>query len=99
VYLSGQIPLDPATGQVVEGDISMQTARVLDNITAVLRASGSSLEQVLKTTIYLRNLSDFPTVNEVYARYFPQNAPARATIEAAKLPRDVHVEIDAIAAY
>jgi 2-iminobutanoate/2-iminopropanoate deaminase len=99
VYLSGQIPLDPATGQIVEGDVLAQTARVLENIGAVLHASGSSLEHVLKTTVYLRNLSDFPRVNEVYARYFPENAPARSTIEAARLPRDVQIEIDAIAAY
>jgi 2-iminobutanoate/2-iminopropanoate deaminase len=97
VFLSGQIPLDPSTGQLVDGDISVQTARVLDNIAAVLAASGSSLDRVLKTTVFVKNLADFPKMNEVYSRYFPANAPARSTVEAARLPRDVQVEIDCIA--
>ncbi len=97
VFLSGQIPLDPATNQLVEGDVARQTARVLDNIQAVLEASGSSLERVLKTTVYLKDMSDFPRMNEVYGRYFPSNPPARATVEVSRLPRDVRVEIDAIA--
>ena len=97
VFLSGQIPLDPATGSLVPGGIIEQTTRVLDNIQAVLSASGARLENVVKTTVYLKDLSQFTTMNEVYARYFPQNAPARSTIEAARLPRDVLVEIDAIA--
>jgi 2-iminobutanoate/2-iminopropanoate deaminase len=96
-YLSGQIPLDPATNQIVEGDIAVQTERVLENLKAVLEASGSSLAQVLKTTVYLKDMGEFPRMNEVYARYFPENPPARATVEVARLPRDVRIEIDAIA--
>lgn len=96
-YLSGQIPLDPATGQIVEGDIAAQTARVLDNLRAVLEASGSGLGKVLKTTVYLQDMTEFPKMNEVYARYFAENPPARSTVQAARLPRDVKVEIDAIA--
>ncbi len=98
VFLSGQIPLDPATGALVAGGIAEQTARVLENVKAVLAAAGSSLEQVVKTTVYLKDLSQFAAMNEVFARYFPQDPPARAAIEAARLPRDVLVEIDAIAA-
>ena len=97
-YLSGQIPLDPATGQMVEGDIAVQTERVLENLKAVLEACGSSLGQVLKTTVFLKDMGEFPKMNEVYARYFGENPPARATVEAARLPRDVRVEIEAIAA-
>lgn len=96
-FLSGQIPLDPATGQIVEGDIAAQTERVLENLQAVLAACGSSLAQVLKTTVYLKDMAEFPRINEVYARYFPEDPPARATVEVARLPRDVRVEIDAIA--
>ncbi len=97
VFLSGQIPLDPATGQLIEGDVVAQTERVLENIRAVLEASGSSMDKVLKTTVFLKDMGDFPKVNEVYARYFSSNAPARSTVEAARLPRDVQVEIDCIA--
>ena len=97
-YLSGQIPLDPATGQMVEGDIAVQTERVLENLKAVLEACGSSLSQVLKTTVFLKDMGEFPKMNEVYGRYFSGNPPARATVEAARLPRDVRVEIEAIAA-
>jgi len=96
-YLSGQIPLDPATGQIVEGDIAAQTARVLENLKAVLAACGSSLDQVLKTTVYLKDLGDFARMNEAYARYFPSTPPARSTVEVARLPRDARIEIDAIA--
>jgi 2-iminobutanoate/2-iminopropanoate deaminase len=96
-FLSGQIPLDPATNQIVEADIAAQTERVLENLKAVLAACGSSLAQVLKTTVYLKDMAEFPRMNEVYARYFPENPPARATVEVARLPRDVRVEIDAIA--
>ena len=96
-FLSGQIPLDPATGQIIEGDIAVQAARVLDNLKAVLEACGSSLDQVVKTTVYLKDMAEFARMNEVYARYFTQNPPARATVEAARLPRDVRVEIDCIA--
>jgi 2-iminobutanoate/2-iminopropanoate deaminase len=96
-FLSGQIPLDPATGQIVDGDIAAQTGRVLENLKAVLEASGSSLTSVVKTTVYLTDMREFAKMNEVYARYFPANPPARATVEAARLPRDVRVEIDCIA--
>jgi 2-iminobutanoate/2-iminopropanoate deaminase len=97
-YLSGQIPLDPATGQMVEGDIAAQTERVLENLRAVLAACGASFETVLKTTVFLADMGDFPKVNEIYARYFAVDPPARSTVQAARLPRDVRVEIDCIAA-
>ena len=97
LFLSGQIPLDPATGQVVEGDVSVQTARVLDNLAAVLDAGGASFASVVRTTIFLADMNDFAAVNEVYGRRFPANPPARATVQVARLPRDVRVEIDAIA--
>jgi 2-iminobutanoate/2-iminopropanoate deaminase len=97
VFLSGQIPLDPATNQLVEGDVVVQTARVLDNLKAVLEAGGSSLDKVVKTTVFLRDMADFPRMNEVYARYFAVNPPARSTVQAARLPRDVSIEIEAIA--
>ena len=97
-FLSGQIPRDPATGQLIEArDIAAQTQRVLENLRAVLEACGSSFSGVLKTTVYLKDMSEFALMNEVYARYFPKDAPARATVEAARLPRDVRVEIDCIA--
>jgi len=97
VFLSGQIPLDPATGQVIEGDITWQTERVLDNMKSVLEAAGSSLGSVVKTTVYLKDMEEFAKMNAVYARYFPNHPPARSTVEAARLPRDVRVEIDCIA--
>jgi 2-iminobutanoate/2-iminopropanoate deaminase len=96
-FLSGQIPLDPETGQLVEGDINIQTRRVLDNLKAVLEACGSSLLQVVKTTVYLKDMTEFARMNEVYGSYFPGNPPARATVEVARLPRDVRIEIDCIA--
>jgi len=97
-YLSGQIPLDPATNQLIEGDITLQTERVLENLKSVLEACGASLDSVLKTTVFLKDMGDFPKMNEVYGRYFNQNPPARSTVQAARLPRDVSVEIDAVAA-
>jgi 2-iminobutanoate/2-iminopropanoate deaminase len=96
-YLSGQIPLDPATGQLVEGDIAAQTTRVLENLKAVLDACGSGLDRVVKTTVYIKDMGEFAKMNEVYGKYFSENPPARSTVEAARLPRDVRVEIDAIA--
>ena len=96
-YLSGQIPLDPATNQLVDGDIAAQTERVILNLKAVLEASGASLESVVKTTVFLKDMGDFPKMNEVYGRFFATNPPARSTVQAARLPRDVSVEIDAIA--
>jgi 2-iminobutanoate/2-iminopropanoate deaminase len=98
VFLSGQIAIDPSTGQVIQGDIAAQTERVLENIKAVLEAAGASFDSVLKTTVYLKDMDDFSKMNEVYGRYFKENPPARSTVQAAKLPRDVMVEIDAIAA-
>ncbi|HNY40346.1 MAG TPA: RidA family protein [Bryobacteraceae bacterium] len=98
VYLSGQIPLDPVTGQLVDGGIAEQTVRVLENLKAVLEASGSALADVLKTTVFLKDMGEFAAMNEVYGRYFGENPPARATVEAARLPRDVRVEIECVAA-
>jgi 2-iminobutanoate/2-iminopropanoate deaminase len=97
VFCSGQIPLDPATNQLVEGGIDIQTRRVLDNLAAVLQAAGSSLDQVVKTTIFLAGMDDFGTVNTIYGEYFGSEPPARATVQVARLPRDVRVEIEAIA--
>ncbi|MBI5086993.1 MAG: RidA family protein [Acidobacteria bacterium] len=97
LFCSGQIALDPATGQLVEGGIEEQTVRVLENLKAVLEAGGASLATVLKTTIFVKDMGDFAKVNEIYARYFPTDPPARATVEAARLPRDVKVEIEAVA--
>jgi 2-iminobutanoate/2-iminopropanoate deaminase len=97
VFLSGQIPLDPATGQVIEGDISWQTERVIENLKNVLEAAGSALGRVVKTTVFIKDMEEFAKMNAVYARYFPENPPARSTVEAARLPRDVRVEIDCIA--
>jgi 2-iminobutanoate/2-iminopropanoate deaminase len=96
-YLSGQIPLDPGTGQLVEGDIAAQTTRVLENLKAVLEACGSGLDRVVKTTVYIKDMGEFAKMNEIYGKYFSENPPARSTVEAARLPRDVRVEIDAIA--
>jgi 2-iminobutanoate/2-iminopropanoate deaminase len=97
VFLSGQIPLDPATQQLVTGDVAAQTERVLQNITGILTAAGSSLAQVVKTTVFLKSMNDFAAMNEVYARHFTAEPPARSTVEVARLPKDVLVEIDVIA--
>ena len=97
VFCSGQIPLDPATGNVVEGGIDEQTHRVLKNLTAVLEAAGSSMAKVLKTTVFLQSMSDFAAMNAIYATYFPAPAPGRSTVEVARLPRNVLVEIECIA--
>ncbi len=98
VFLSGQIPLDPRTGELVAGDVRAQADRVLDNLAAVLHAAGLSFEQVVKTTIYLTDLADFGAVNEVYGKRFGAVPPARATVQVAALPRGAKVEIDAVAA-
>lgn len=97
VFCSGQIPLDPTTNTIVEGGIEIQTRRVLDNLTAVLQAAGSSLAQVVKTTIFLHDMGEFSTVNTIYAEYFGAEPPARATVQVARLPRDVGIEIEVIA--
>lgn len=97
IFTSGQIAIDPATQQVITGDISAQTDRVLKNLSAVLQASGSSLDKVLRCTVFLKNMGDFAAMNEVYGRYFTQTPPARSTVEVARLPKDVLVEIDVIA--
>ncbi len=98
VFCSGQIPLDPKTGQIVEGDAAAQAERVMDNLAAVLAAAGYVFDNVVKTTIFLADLADFARVNEVYARRFSQAPPARSTVQAAALPRGARVEIDVIAA-
>lgn len=97
VFLSGQIALDPRTQQIVEGDISAQTERVLENLKGIVEASGSSLQRVVKTTVFLTDMREFAAMNEVYSRYFVTHPPARSTVEVARLPRDVRVEIDLIA--
>ncbi|HEX9204745.1 MAG TPA: RidA family protein [Candidatus Deferrimicrobiaceae bacterium] len=98
LFCSGQIPLDPATGKMVEGGIAEQTERVLRNLEAVLSAGGASLSSVLKTTVYLVDLADFPAMNAVYGKFFPGEPPARATVEVSKLPAGARVEIEAVAA-
>jgi len=97
LFASGQIPLDPTTGTITEGGITAQTHQVLQNLGAVLSAAGVTFDRVVKTTIYLADMGDFAAVNEVYAGYFPSPAPARATIQAAGLPKNVRVEIDLVA--
>ena len=97
LFVSGQIPLDPKTGALVEGGITEQTHRVLKNLDAILRAAGTSFNTVVKTTVYLADMSEFAAMNAIYAEYMPAPAPARATVEAARLPRDVRVEIDVVA--
>jgi len=97
LFLSGQIPIDPATGQMVDGDIAQQTQRVFKNLEAILTAAGASFDNVVRTTVYLADMSEFAAMNEVYGTYFSSPAPARATVQAARLPRDARVEIDLIA--
>lgn len=97
LFVSGQIALDPSTGGLVEGDVAVQTHRVLKNLGAILSAAGTSFDQVVKSTVYLADMNDFGVVNQIYGTYFPAPAPARATIQAARLPRDVRVEIDVVA--
>jgi 2-iminobutanoate/2-iminopropanoate deaminase len=98
LFLSGQIPLDPATGEMVQGDIAAQTHRVFQNLSAILQAAGASFDNVVRTTVYLADMNDFPAMNAVYGTYFSSPAPARATVQAARLPKDARVEIDLIAA-
>jgi 2-iminobutanoate/2-iminopropanoate deaminase len=97
LFTAGQIPLDPATGKIAEGDIQSQTRQVLKNLQAVLAAGGSSFASVVKTTVFLKDMNEFGAMNEVYAEYLIDAAPARSTVEAARLPRDARVEIEAVA--
>jgi 2-iminobutanoate/2-iminopropanoate deaminase len=97
LFLSGQIPLDPKTGELVKGNIGQQTQQVLENIKGILESQGLRMENVIKTTIFLKDLGDFNLVNEVYGTYFPSSPPARSTVEVSKLPRNAEIEIEAIA--
>ncbi len=97
VFVSGQIPMDPKTGSVLQQDVKSQTALVMNNARAILSAAGCSLQSVVKTTIYLKSMTDFPAVNEVYGGYFTSDPPARATVEVSRLPKDVAIEMDFIA--
>jgi 2-iminobutanoate/2-iminopropanoate deaminase len=97
VFVSGQVAIDPATQQAIGGDAAAQTDRVFKNLTAILKAAGSSLENVVRSTVFLKNMGDFAAMNEVYGRYIPSSPPARSTVEVARLPKDVLVEIDVIA--
>jgi 2-iminobutanoate/2-iminopropanoate deaminase len=99
LFVSGQVPLDPATGQMIEGDIAAQTRRVFDNLAAVLKAGGRSFADVVRTTVFLADMNDFAAVNEVYGTYFTEPYPARATVQVARLPKDARVEIDVIASF
>jgi 2-iminobutanoate/2-iminopropanoate deaminase len=99
LFISGQVPLDPATGAMVDGDVAAQTRRVLDNVGALLAAAGRSFAHVVRTTVFLADMNDFAAVNEVYGTYFSEPYPARATVQVARLPKDACVEIDAIATY
>ena len=99
LFLSGQIPIDPTTGQLVQGDAAVQSRRVMDNLRALLSAAGLSFDHVVRTTVFLADMNDFAVVNEVYATYFTEPRPARATVQVARLPRDARIEIDAIASY
>jgi len=97
LFCSGQIPLDPKSGQIVPGDVTAQTRRVMDNVAAILKAEGLTFDRVVKTTIFLTNLGDFQTVNEIYGSYFQQDPPARSTVQVSALPKGVNVEIEVIA--
>ena len=97
LFISGQIPVDPATGDLIQGDIGQQADQVMRNLTALLRAAGASFTNVVRTTVYLADMSDFAGMNEVYSKYIVDPPPARATVQVARLPRDVKIEIDAIA--
>jgi 2-iminobutanoate/2-iminopropanoate deaminase len=96
VFTAGQIPIDPSSGAVVAGDIRVQTARVMENLKAILAASGSGMERVVKTTVFLADMGDFAAMNEVYGNYFKTNPPARSTVQVSRLPKDVRIEIEAI---
>ncbi|MEP6810410.1 MAG: RidA family protein [Chthoniobacterales bacterium] len=97
LFTAGQIPLDPATGQIVSEDVAVQTKRVLDNLTAVLKAEGMDFSNVVKTTVFMTNLGDFTTMNEIYAGYFPEQPPARSTVQVSALPKGAQIEIEVVA--
>ena len=97
IFTSGQTAFDPSTGKIIEGGVVEQTERTLQNLKAIVEAAGSSLDRVVKVSVFLKDMNDFAAMNEVYARYFPHNSPARSTVEVARLPRDFRVEIDLIA--
>ena len=97
VFVSGQVAIDPATQQVITGEVAAQTERVLKNLSTILKAAGTGLEKVVRATVFLKNMGDFTAMNEVYARYFSSQPPARSTVEVSRLPKDVLVEIDVIA--
>ena len=97
VFTAGQIPIDPATGKLIEGDVKAQTERVLKNLSAVLAAAGSNMDRVVKTTVFLKNMSDFPAMNEVYGQFFKNEPPSRSTVQVAALPKDALLEIDVVA--
>ncbi len=97
IFISGQVAFDPSTGSLVEGDIAVQTDRVMKNLKAIVEAGGSTLDKVVKTTVFLKDMNEFTKMNEVYGKYFASAPPARATVEVARLPRDVRVEIELIA--
>lgn len=97
IFTSGQIPIDPKTGQVIENDIRKQTKLVIENLKAVLLSAGSNLDRVVKTTVYLKDMNDFAAMNEIYAEYFSTGVPARTTVQVCRLPKDVMVEIDCVA--
>jgi 2-iminobutanoate/2-iminopropanoate deaminase len=97
VYTAGQVAIDPATNQLIQGDIKIQTRQVLKNVEAILKAAGTTMNSVVKTTVFLKDFNDFVAMNEVYAEFFSGSAPARSTVEVARLPRDMNVEIEAVA--
>jgi 2-iminobutanoate/2-iminopropanoate deaminase len=99
LFVSGQVPIDPATGSIIDGDVAAQARRALDNVGALLHAAGRSFANVVRTTVFLADMNDFAAVNEVYGHYFSEPYPARATVQVARLPKDARVEIDAIATY
>jgi 2-iminobutanoate/2-iminopropanoate deaminase len=99
LFVSGQVPIDPDTGYVVDGDITAQTHRVFQNLGAILKAAGASFDQVVRTTVFLADMNDFAEMNEVYGSYFSTPAPARATVQVSRLPKDAHIEIDLIASF